>query len=100
MLELNDCKLDVFNGEADHVHAIISLHPAIEPAKLINTLKTVTSRLARKRFQSHLKTFYWGVNALWSRSYYLVSVGGAPIETLKTYIESQDGPKPVLSIQH
>lgn len=100
LLELNDCSLKSFNGEPDHIHALISLHPTIEPAKLINTLKTVSSRMAKKQFGLHLKKFYWGTNALWSRSYCLLTVGGAPIEVLKAYIENQNRPNPALSIQH
>ena len=87
-----DCGLEEFNGESDHVHAMISLHPSIAPAQVINTLKTVTSRLSKKQFGTHLKQYYWGTNALWSRSYCLLSVGGATIEVIRKYIESQDRP--------
>lgn len=93
LLSNQDCGLDAFNGEADHIHAIINLHPSISPAQLINTLKTVTSRLSKKHFGEHLKSYYWGTNALWSRSYCLLSVGGAPIEVLKEYIANQERPK-------
>lgn len=92
LLELNDCALDEFNGEADHVHALIRLHPSVMPANLINSIKTTTSRLAKKHYGDHLKQYYWGTHALWSRSYCLLSVGGAPIEVLKKYIESQTRP--------
>lgn len=93
LLADNDCGLEEFNGEADHIHALITLHPMITPAKLINSLKTVTSRMIKKDFGKHLKKYYWGTNALWSRSYCLLSVGGAPMEILKQYIENQDRPK-------
>jgi len=92
LLTKNDCTLEEFNGEADHVHLLISIHPTIAPATLINALKTTTSRLIKKDFQDHLKTYYWGTNALWNRSYCLLSVGGAPIEVLRTYIENQARP--------
>lgn len=92
LLSDNDCGLEEFNGESDHVHALITLHPSIAPAKLINTLKTVTSRLMKRDFGDHLKKYYWGTTALWSRSYCLISVGGAPIEVLKKYIEAQKRP--------
>ena len=92
LLVKSDCTLEEFNGEQDHVHLLISLHPSVEPAKLINTLKTVSSRLTRKQFNEHFAKFYWGVNALWSRSYCLLTVGGAPIEILKEYIANQDRP--------
>ncbi|MCB5163135.1 IS200/IS605 family transposase [Marinomonas sp. E8] len=94
LLEASDCDLMEFNGESDHVHALISLHPSLAPANLINSLKTVTSRMSKKHFGDHLKKYYWGTNALWNRSYCLLSVGGASLEVIiKQYIENQDRPK-------
>ncbi|MFT6903889.1 MAG: putative transposase [Oleiphilaceae bacterium] len=86
------CDLEEFNGEPDHIHALINLHPMITPARLINTLKTVSSRMIKKECGVRLKKYYWGTNALWSRSYCLISVGGAPISVLREYIENQNRP--------
>jgi putative transposase len=47
--------------------------------------------MLRKEFEIFKKT-YWGDAALWSRSYFAASVGGAPIEILKQYIEQQNTP--------
>jgi putative transposase len=49
--------------------------------------------MIKKDFGAELKKHDWGTTALWSRSYCLLSVGGAPIEVLKKYIEAQDRPK-------
>ena len=86
-----ECELHEFNGEADHVHMLISLNPRVQPSKLINNLKTVSSRLVRKEFAAHLRTFYWKP-IFWSCTYCLVSCGGAPLSVLKQYIENQDSP--------
>lgn len=77
------------NGEADHVHLLLDLHPNIMPSKFINNLKTVTSRLMRKEFASHLAEFY-SKPVLWTRAYCLLTTGGATIETIKQYIEKQE----------
>jgi len=46
----------------------------------------------RKKYSIFQKE-YWGNNvSLWSRSYFVASVGGAPIEILKEYIENQKAP--------
>lgn len=94
-------KLLEFGGESDHVHLLVEFSPTIQPSKFINNLKTVSSRLLRKMFATHLATYYWKP-ILWSRSYYLLSVGGAPIETLKTtYKTKTDLPNgSLLSIPH
>ncbi|WP_081622937.1 IS200/IS605 family transposase [Marinobacter gelidimuriae] len=80
-----------FGGEADHIHLLLDLNPTIQPSKLINSLKTVTSRRIRKEFAEHLKEYYWKP-VLWSRAYCLLTAGGAPIEVLREYIENQDRP--------
>ena len=78
-----------FNGEADHVHLLISVNPKVQPSKLVNNLKTVSSRLLRKEFGDHLNAVYHGKPIFWSRSYCLISCGGAPISVLKQYIQQQ-----------
>lgn len=83
-----DIELKEFEGEADHVHLLLSLHPNIMPSRLVNNLKTVTSRLLRKEFSSHLKKFYLKP-VLWTRAYCLLSAGGAPLEIIKEYIQNQ-----------
>lgn len=87
-----EVELDEFSGEADHVHLMIDMHPNIMPSKFINNLKTVTSRLIRKEYSEHLQKFYWKP-VLWTRAYCLITSGGAPIEVLRQYIQSQERPK-------
>ena len=82
-----------FNGEEDHVHLLLSLHPNVMPSQLINNLKTVTSRLLRKEYADHFKRFYWENPGIWTRAYCLLTVGGAPLEVLKKYIQDQERPE-------
>jgi putative transposase len=77
-----------FNGDADHVHLLISVNPKVQPSKLVNNLKTVSSRLIRKEFAEHLDKVYHKP-VFWSRSYCIISWGGAPISVLKQYIQQQ-----------
>ena len=80
-----------FDGEADHVHLLVLYPPRIAIAVLVNSLKGVSSRMLRKEFPE-FKEAYWGKAALWSRSYFAASVGGAPINILREYIENQKTP--------
>jgi len=77
------------NGEPDHVHLLISVNPKVQPSKLVNNLKTVSSRLIRKEFSEHVNRVYRGKPVFWSRSYCILSCGGAPISVLKQYIQQQ-----------
>ena len=78
------------NGEADHVHVLIEIPPRVRLSDLVNNMKTVTSRLLRKEFESVRRAYRKPV--LWSPSYCVVSAGGAPLEVLHTYIASQGNP--------
>jgi putative transposase len=81
-----------FGGEADHVHLLLQAHPAMDLSKFLNSIKTVSSRLIRKEFSEHIGKFYWKPY-FWTRAYCLLSVGGAPLEILKKYVQSQERPE-------
>lgn len=77
-----------FNGEADHIHLLLSLPPKVAPSDMVNNLKTVTARLIRKEFKDHLDKVYWKP-VFWSRSYCIITCGGAPLSVIKQYIDQQ-----------
>jgi putative transposase len=77
-----------FNGEEDHIHVLIDYLPKLSVSGIVNSLKGVSSR--RYGQSGFPKPF--GKPALWSPSYFVSSVGGAPIETLKAYIQNQEKP--------
>ena len=47
-----ECKLIEFNGEENHVHILFQYHPNVMLSKLVNNVKTVTSRRLRKEFSA------------------------------------------------
>lgn len=83
-----DFQILEFNGEVDHVHALIEYPPKLSVSQIVNSLKGVSSRMYGK---AGFKKPY-GKEALWSPSYFVSSVGGAPIEVLKKYIQNQENP--------
>ena len=82
------CKLVEFGGEPDHVHLLIDIHPALDMSVLINNLKTASARRTRNRFADHLATFY-KKPLFWHRAYFVGSVGGATLETVRAYVDAQ-----------
>jgi putative transposase len=81
--ELIEC-----NGEADHIHLLFQTNPTVQLSKLVNNLKTVSSRLIRRDFKERLNRIY-RKRVFWHRSYCLISTGGARVEVLRKYIEEQ-----------
>lgn len=86
-----ECNLIEFDGEEDHVHILLGYPPKLSISKIVNSLKATSSRALRKDFPEVQRLSKNA--ALWSRSYFACSVGGAPIEVLKQYIESQNTPE-------
>src|SRR5699024_1400610 len=66
---------------------LIKAHPNSELSKFINAYKSVSSRLIKKDFP-HVRKKLWK-EMFWSKSFCLLTTGGAPIDTIKKYIENQ-----------
>ena len=86
-----DCDLHEFNGEDDHVHMLVSVHPKLAISNLVGTLKGKSSYVIRREYWDRVKTMLWGKH-FWSPSYCCVSVGGATLDVVKRYIENQRVP--------
>ena len=69
---------------------LLSLTPKVSPSTLVNNMKTVSSRLIRRDFSTELAKVY-AKPVFWSRSYCILSCGGAPLSIIKQYIEQQAG---------
>lgn len=69
----------------DHVHLLVEVDPQYGIHKLVKAIKGRSSRLLRSEFPS-LKS---RLPTLWTNSYFCCTVGGAPLEVIKQYIEKQ-----------
>jgi len=69
----------------DHVHLLVEVDPQYGIHRLVRAIKGRSSRLLRQEYpwlKSRLPT-------LWTNSYFVSTVGGAPLEVIKQYIENQ-----------
>ena len=80
--------LDEINHDFDHIHMLLSLPPQQAPSRAVCSIKTVTSRMLCKEFNDYLSKFYLK-DSFWSDSYLVLTVGGATIDVVKSYIEDQ-----------
>lgn len=87
LLEPKGITLEEWNYDEDHVHILFRSVPNLDLSKTINNYKSVSSRLV-KRDIPEIKEFLWK-EMFWSRSYCLLTTGGASIETIRKYIETQ-----------
>lgn len=69
----------------DHVHLLVGVDPQFGIHRLVKNIKGLTSRYLREEFPK-LKT---QMPFLWTNSYFVSTVGGAPLSSIKKYIEAQ-----------
>lgn len=78
--ELIECEI-----MSDHVHLLLEVDPQYGIHRLTKGIKGYTSSVLRREFK-HLTT---KLPTLWTNSYFVSTVGGAPLEVIKQYIENQ-----------
>lgn len=69
----------------DHVHLLCGVDPQFGIHRYVKRIKGISSRLLRQEFdqlRSRLPT-------LWTNAYFVATVGGAPLATIKQYVENQ-----------
>ncbi|WP_207461063.1 IS200/IS605 family transposase [Azospirillum sp. SYSU D00513] len=82
-----DAELIEMEVMPDHVHLLVGCDPQFGVHRLVKSIKGRSSRLLRGEFpwlKSRLPT-------LWTNSYFVCTVGGAPLDVIKRYIENQKG---------
>ena len=73
--------------DQDYIHVLFKAQPKTELSKFINAYKSASSRVLKKEYPS-MKKQLWK-EMFWSRSFCLLSSGGAPSEVIEQYIEEQ-----------
>lgn len=68
----------------DHVHLALEVDPSYGITRVIGQIKGRTSRLLRQEFP-----VLRYLPSLWTNSTFISTVGGAPLEILKRYIQEQ-----------
>ena len=79
--------LEEWEHDKDHIHVLFKANPNSELSKFINSYKSASSRLIKKEFPT-IKQKLWK-EYFWSRSYCLITTGGATIDVVRKYIENQ-----------
>ena len=80
-------QVDIIQMEVmpDHVHLILEVDPQFGIHRAVKHIKGVSSFYLRSEF-SHLTS---KLPTLWTNSYFVSTVGGAPLEAIKKYVENQ-----------
>lgn len=69
----------------DHVHLVVEVDPQFGIHRLVKAIKGRSSRVLRQEFPSLTSK----LPTLWTNSYFVATVGGAPLDVVKRYVENQ-----------
>ena len=83
-LEL-DCEVIELEVMPDHVHILCEVDPQLGIHTFVKRVKGRSSRLLRQEF----KQLTTRLPTLWTNSYFVATVGGAPLAVIRQYIENQ-----------
>lgn len=83
----SELNIDIIEMEVteDHVHLLIEVDPQFGIHKVVKRIKGRSSKILRANY-------HWiksRVPTLWTNSYFVSTVGGAPLKDIKEYIENQ-----------
>lgn len=76
-----------WNHDMDHVHVLFRAQPHSEISKFLNAYKSASSRLVKKE-HPEIRWRLWK-EMFWSKSYCLLTTGGATADVIREYIKSQ-----------
>ncbi|MEV0346553.1 IS200/IS605 family transposase [Nonomuraea sp. NPDC050680] len=69
----------------DHVRLLVEVDPQLGIHKLVKAIKGRSSRVLRQEFPSLTSK----LPTLWTNSYFVATIGAAPPEVVKRYVENQ-----------
>lgn len=83
----DNLKVDIIEMEImpDHVHLLLEIDPQYGVHQTVKQIKGYSSRILRQEF-SWLRS---RIPTLWTNSYFVSTVGGAPLTAIRQYIENQ-----------
>lgn len=76
-----------WNHDQDHIHLLFRAKPNTDLSRMLNVYKAASSKRIKNEFPEIRKSLW--KEYFWSKSYCLLTTGGAPIEVIKKYIETQ-----------
>ena len=87
IMQDNDCKIEALEIMPNHVHMLMAVPPKVSLTGLVKQLKGTTARKLYLKYPNLRYSLWHG--HLWSKSYYIGSIGVVNEDTVKHYINTQ-----------
>lgn len=85
--DLNEVQIKTIEVTSDHIHLLITFPPRLSITNVTKAFKGASARLWFQKYPE-TKSQLWDGH-LWSRSYYVGTVGNMSKETVRKYIQNQ-----------
>ncbi len=72
----------------DHIHMVVRSVPKQSPSKIMQVIKSISAREFFRLFPKIKKRYFWG-GKLWTKSYFVESIGNADENTIRQYVQNQ-----------
>ena len=75
--------------DKDHIHFLLEFKPSLSIQSVVNRMKSISTNYLYKKCESHLRKFYYEENYLWTRGYFVSTIGEVSEKIILKYIENQ-----------
>jgi putative transposase len=85
--QMPELEIIEINTDSDHAHILLSIPPKMSISEIVKVIKAKSGMRMRQKFP-FLDKVYWGKGGIWSRGYFVSTVGVSE-STIRKYIEMQ-----------
>ncbi|MCH7559740.1 MAG: IS200/IS605 family transposase [Planctomycetes bacterium] len=85
-----DYDIDIVELEIpeDHLHMVVRGEPKMAPSDVMQVIKSISAREFFRRFPEIKRRYFWG-GKLWTKSYFVETIGNTDEETIREYVQNQ-----------
>ena len=85
-----DYDIDIVELEIpeDHIHMVVRGVPKMSPSDVMQIVKSISAREFFRRYPEIKKRYFWG-GKLWTKSYFVETIGNANEEVIRAYVRDQ-----------
>ena len=82
-------KVVVAEIDKDHIHLLVEASPTDRISEIVHTLKQTSTYDIWHSHYEYMRQFYWKQHHLWTKGYFVSTIGDVSEKILKQYIENQ-----------
>lgn len=82
-------KIEIMEIDKDHIHFLLEIKPYESISNVVKYLKQFSTYYLWKNQSDYMSKFYWKHHYLWTRGYFVATIGGCGEDKIREYIKNQ-----------